>query len=146
MANYYSQARTNYFAVKDPQKFLKELEGWSVTVITKEQEDGTTLYGFLDDDPNGGGLSYSRYYYAEDDVNEENELVEEREWSVWLAGHLADDAVAILVEVGSEKYRYFNGYAFAVNSKNETRTVDLNSIYELAGELGNPEKITTAEF
>lgn len=141
MANYYGQSRTNYFAVKDAEKFLAEVEGWGVEVITQKQEDGTLLYGFLDSDDNGGGLSWTRYYEDADGEYQE----EERDWIEWLGTHLADGHVAVLMEVGSEKYRYLNGITFAVNNKGETLRISLDDIYELAkNKLG--EHVTTATY
>lgn len=139
MANYYGQTRTNYFAVKDPTLFIAEAEGWNVEVITKEV-DGVTLYGLMDTDSNGAGLSWSRW--GEDDAGEEVE--EERDWIAWLATHLQDGHVAVMLDIGSEKYRYFNANAWAVNSKGEVRTVGFANIYELAKELG--DQFTAAEY
>ena len=139
MANYYGQTRTNYFAIKDSASFIAEAEGWNVEVITKEV-DGVTLYGLMDKDPDGAGLSWSRF--GEDDAGEEIE--EERDWLAWIASHLEDGHVAIMLDIGSEKYRYLNAIAWAVNSKGETRKVGFENIYELAKELG--DQFTTAEY
>lgn len=136
MANYYGQSRTNYFAVKDAELFEKELENHYVEVITKEI-NGVTLYGFIDTDDNGNGLSWQVY-------NEDEDEHEDFDWIEFLAKHVANDHVAILMEVGSEKYRYFMGNAWAVNSKGETKTISLDNIYTLAEELGH--HITTATY
>lgn len=69
MANYYAQTRTNYFPVKDAEKFKAECEAWQVEVITQKQEDGTEWYGFLDSNQDGGGLSWTRY--ADDEAEED---------------------------------------------------------------------------
>jgi hypothetical protein len=53
MANFYGQARSNYFAVKDAGSFLDEMTQYPVEVITQEK-DGVTLYGFVDADADGG--------------------------------------------------------------------------------------------
>ncbi len=49
-----------------------------------------------------------------------------------LPAHLADDEVAVLMEVDNEKLRYVTGTAPAVNNKGEIAHLDLNSIYEFA--------------
>lgn len=140
MANYYGQARTNYFAVKDAEKFLAELEGWEVEVITQKQADGTLFYGFMDRDGNGGGLSWTRYYEDADGEYQEDE----RDWMTWLATHLEDGHVAVLMEIGSEKYRYLSGISWAVNNKGEVVRLSLDDIYDLAVEkLGEHVKTAT---
>lgn len=136
MANFYGQARTNYFKVKDEDAFLEELGKYPVQII-KEEKDGETLYGFLDDDSNGGGTI--DYY-----VDERGEYLEV-EWREFFMKHLADDWVAVIMESGSEKYRYISGHATAFNNKGEAIHLDLSDIYALATEkLG--EKITLAEY
>jgi len=139
MANYYGQTRTNYFPVKDAEKFVAEVADWQVEVITQKQEDGTEWYGLMDSDSNGGGLSWTRY------ADDEGEEDEERDWVTWLGTHVADGHVAVLMEVGSEKYRYFQGVTWAVNSKGESLRISLDDIYNLATEkLGG--SVTTATY
>lgn len=130
MANYYGHARTNYFAVKDGKAFEEELSRYAVEVIKRDTEEGVTLYGFMDDNPDGGGLDWC---YWDDELDTDMEI----DWTDILARHLADGAVAIIMETGHEKYRYLQGWAMAVNSKGETREVNLaRDIDTLAKELG----------
>lgn len=136
MANFYGQARTNYFKVKDEDAFLEELGKYPVQII-KEEKDGEILYGFLDDDSNGGG--------AIDYYEDENGEYLEVEWAEFFKRHLEDNWVAVIIESGSEKYRYISGHATAFNNKGEAIHLDLSDIYALATEkLG--EKITLAEY
>lgn len=138
MANYYGQARTNYFAVKDADAFLADMADLPVEVITETTNSGETLYGFLDANQDGAGLDYSRIIEIENEDGEVEETDVDIFWTDILASHLADGHVAILMEIGSEKYRYLSGYAVAVNSKGETREVVLGKdIYDLAHELGD---------
>lgn len=131
MANYYGTTRTNYFAVKDGAAFEKELEDFPVQIISQTGEDGVTRYGFLDSNVDGAGLDWS---YWDHDTDDSVEI----DWLGILAKHLADGEVAIIMEVGAEKYRYLVGTAIAVNNKGETREVDLNKdIARLALELGS---------
>ena len=61
-----------------------------------------------------------------------------------LTKHLEENEVAIMIECGAEKLRYITGVAYAINSKGETSTINLNDIYEEANLLGN--NITAAEY
>lgn len=135
MANYYGQARSNYFFVKDSEAFLEEMKKYPVQII-EQQENGKTLYGFLDADENGGG---SVDFYADED----GEYIEV-DWRDVFKRHLADGWVAIIMETGSEKYRYLIGHAVAYNNKGETMFVTLEDIYTLATQIG--ENITRAEY
>jgi hypothetical protein len=136
MANYYGQTRTNYFAVKDPEAFKKALAKYPVEVITQER-DGVTLYGFMDNDPNGGG---DIYYHYDSDGN----VIEIDSYADLFKEHLEDDWVAVIMSAGSEKYRYLNGHAIAFNNKGEEIHLDLNDIYLRTGQLG--ANTTMAEY
>ena len=129
MANYYGQTRSNYFAVKDAEAFTAELENYPVKVITQEK-DGVTLYGFLDNDDDGSGEIWSIY-------NNETDEYDEIDWADVLKRHLQDDWVAVIITNGYEKYRYFTGDATAYNNKGESRTINIDHIYDLAKDLGS---------
>ena len=136
MANYYGQARTNYFLVKDAEAFKTEMANYSVNVI--EQKIGEeTGYGILDEDSDGGGLQWSQF-------NEETEDYDDLVWEVIIGNHLKDGEVCVLMETGAEKYRYLSGWAIAFNNKGESRRVDITDIYDLAKELGTG--VTQAEY
>ena len=136
MANYIGQGRSNYFVVKDADAFRAEFEQYEVEIIERTV-DGETLYGFMDNSLDGGGLSWSRY-------NEETEDFDDIDYLDAVSKHLAEGEVCIIVESGSEKYRYLNGVAYAVNSKGERKVVSLTDIYEQAKELGS--NITQAQY
>jgi hypothetical protein len=137
MANYYGQARTNYFQVKDLNAWRQELTGYPVELIEQKLDDGTIKVGFMDANEDGGGLDWQLY------DEEGNEI--EIDWTDILARHLADNEVAIIMETGAEKYRYMSGWALAVNNKKETREISLaKDIYTLAQELG--ENVTGATY
>lgn len=129
MANYYGQTRSNYFAVKDELAFLDEMTKFPVEVISKEAEDGTKLYGFVDADDDGGADIWNAW---DEETGEQVEL----DWDGLFTRHLADDWVAVVISVGSEKYRYLAGDAIAYNNKGETRTVSIEDIYKVAEDLG----------
>lgn len=128
MAQYFGTARTNYFLVKDEEAFKAEMEKFEVSVNTQTIDD-QNLYSLIDNDPDGGGMPWSFY-------NDETEEHEDIEWSDILGKHLADGQVCVLMESGAEKHRYISGYAVAFNNKGETRSINLNDIYDLAKELG----------
>ena len=135
MANFYGQARSNYFMVKNSEEFLAEMQKYPVNVITKET-DGVTLYGVLDADADGGGDMFSFW--------DGDEGADDLDWSEVFTRHLADGWVAVIVSSGAEKYRYISGHAVAYNNKGEETHLDLSDIYTLAGQLG--DKITMAEY
>lgn len=129
MANYYGQARTNYFRVKDSEAFLAEMSKLPVEVIAHEdKEAGDTFYGFMDSNDDGSGLPWSTW---DDDTEDEIEI----NWIEVLQRHVAPGWSAILMEVGSEKYRYLNAYALVVT---ESDYKELN-LEELAHEFARNE-------
>lgn len=136
MANYYGQARTNYFLVKDAEAFKAEMMNYEVNVI-EQDIDGQTAYGIMDADNDGGGLQWSQF---NDDTEDYDDLV----WETIIGNHLRDGEVCVLMETGAEKYRYLSGWAIAFNNKGETRRVDITDIYDLAKELGTG--VTQAEY
>lgn len=135
MANFYGQARSNYFAVKDTNAFLDEMTQYPVEVITQEK-DGVTLYGFVDADADGGADVWSKW---DEDIAETVEI----DWAEVFKRHLQDDWVAVIVSVGWEKYRYFQGDTVAFNNKGESKTINLEQIYELASDLGSNRTYAT---
>lgn len=137
MANYYGTTRTNYFAVKNPVVFLEEMNSLPCMVIHKDLEDGTRLYGILDSNDDGGGLPWDVW-------DDETEDYKQIDWLEIFSRHLEDDHVAVLMEIGSEKYRYLTGYAIAVNNRNEQLRIDLDDIYSLAETLG--KHVTQATY
>jgi hypothetical protein len=136
MANFYGKTRSNYFAVKDPEAFVKELGAYPVRVITQEQ-DGVTLYGFTDNDEDNEGNVWTYY-------DDEKEEYIEVNWLEVFKQHLQDDWVAVIMECGSEKYRYLSGFTIAYNNKGESKSLGLSDIYSLASGIGS--KITEASY
>jgi len=135
MANYYGSGRTNYFKVKDKEKFeyfLFSIGGLSLI------EDGKGRVGFLVK-TESGDLPLEVY-------NDETDIVEEVDVLAELATHLEDGEVAVYQTVGAERLRYLVGYAVAINSKGEKVSVSINDIYKLAQEELGGENITVCEF
>ena len=133
MANFYGSARTNYFKVKNLAKFKKALDNADVQVVGNVN-DGE-LVALLSC---GDGGWCSSYW---DDVT--GDAVEIDIPSI-VAKHLKKGWVAVFLEVGAENLRYILGGAIAVNCKNESVYISLDSIYEKAKHLG--KNITRAEY
>lgn len=132
MANYYGFARTNYFRVKDATAFKNEVDTMHDLKLVGGA-DG--MVGLLSNDESGWPTS--RWNEAAADY-------EDTDWEAFFMRHLADEEVAIVMEIGNEKMRYLNGYATAYNNRGATRTIGLYQIYELAKDLG--KNITEATY
>ena len=142
MANYNILARSNYFSVKDVKEFT-QWTNWYGGLHTAEHDKNKGTYALLVESyySEFGGAIYGTQVFddeGEDVLDENGDLVyEEINLLEQLAEHLVNDEVAIFMEIGYEKLRYLTGRSFAVNSKGETKIIDINDIYEQAKELGN---------
>jgi hypothetical protein len=128
MANYYGVGKTNTFAVKDIEAFREEVGKYAVE-IAEQEVGGVTLVTLYDSDDNGAGFPWTHW-------NNEDGDAEDIEWDEIFARHLADGWVAIITEVGNEKYRYLCGTAIAYNNKGDARRIDIDDITKLAEEIG----------
>ena len=137
VSNYYEQTRSNYFKVKDKEAFQKFLDRFVGAVELIEDDKGRV--GFLAPE----GIP-SEWPVTDADGMEESVEVD---FLAELAKHLARHEVAVIVGNGYEKMRYLTGFAVAVNGKDERRSVNIESIYELAKKLTKqPKRITRAEY
>lgn len=133
MANYTAIARSNYFQVKNRTAFEEEAQLYNLTVrecVDPQQRAKGLVMIHPDQEGDCGGWPG---FIWDDDLEEDVEF----DLHGWLAGHLSEGQVAVLEEVGFEKLRYLVGVAVAVNSKGETRVVQLGDIYEQARQLGD---------
>ncbi|MGB8218677.1 MAG: hypothetical protein WCE94_15370 [Candidatus Methanoperedens sp.] len=137
MSDWYGNSRSNYFRVKDIEKFKVFCARWGVEFIAKS--DKPELIGFLGRSEYGGLPSY----LTEEAQDGEMRELDSDDFYKELAEQLKDGEVAVLVESGAQKLAYISGISIAVNSKGETLSVDINDIYEKAKTLG--ENITKAE-
>jgi len=133
MANYYATWRSNYFKVKDPEAFKKEMA--EISDIEVIEGNNTGHWAILGKNPDGAGIPCFNTA-----TNEEIDLPQV------ISSHLVDGEVAVLMEVGSEKMRYLVGVAFAVNSRGKTRQVVLQDIYDKAKKLAPGKPITRVEY
>lgn len=122
MANYYASARTNYFRVKDEAKFREAVAKLGPNIDIWQQNDDPAMFGLGFDET---GVPCSMQTANEDDW-------EDLDFAAFLAEHLQDDQVAVVIEAGAEKMRYIIGQAFAVNAEGEVVFVDLSEIYHKA--------------
>jgi hypothetical protein len=136
MANYASSIRSNYFKVKDLEIFRRVIESFGSVDLQgtwKDDGDYVTLIGneYSDGWPE-----------ILDDEGNEISIIDE------VATHLQEGQVAVFLEIGQEKMRYFVGHAIAINSKGERQEVSINDIYQLAEELKTVEsvEVTRAEY
>lgn len=140
MANYYSAGRTNHFRVKDEDKFrsaLNEITRGSSDMIdvyegTLERNNGTYFCLLF---PEG----IPSYFYDEEEGTESEVDMED-----FIAEHLADGCVCTMMETGAEKLRYVSGWAVTFNNKGERRVISLETINDLAKELG--EEATNCSY
>lgn len=128
MANPVSVARSNEFRVKDAEAFKSAME--EIPNIEVVERSGKFMV--FGDDPDGCDWNTSSYvddgdveYHAEYDLADE------------ISKHLEPDSVCILMDCGHEKLRSLWGFAEAINHKGERKSVNMNSIFELAKELGS---------
>lgn len=131
MPNYECTCRSNYFQVKDPEAFEAMIQTVSESVgFWKNDPDGSyAVYGL-----SGGGWPDETNGYDEDGEELETEGINFHDL---VSEHLADEEVAIFMQVGNEGMRYVTGFALAINNRGEMRQVDLDDIVPLAKQLGS---------
>ena len=141
MANYYATARSNYFAVKDETDFREWAARIGLNILEPTHRDkvadGIPRYGVTPGDGDDSGWPTLRYNAETDDYDDIDVPGQ-------LSAHLADDEVAVLMEVGNEKLRYVSGSAVAVNNQGKFVSLNLGSIYRTARRLG--KNLTLAEY
>jgi hypothetical protein len=152
MPSYIVRARTNYFRVKDLDALKLDLQKYGINPANWDEDPrgvefviddsvgnnpygSIALFGFdgwpsLDEDATACRLGL-------DDGDHDDVPVpaEHADLVSLVATHLVDHDLAVFMEVGFEKMRELNGIAVAVNASGETRTINLNSIYDAAKEL-----------
>lgn len=117
MANYEARERTNYFKVKDPDKFRE----WATRLKLEINQSEEQLFALI---PN------SDYDEFPGNVEDEEGNYYDVDFDAELATHLADGEVVIIMHVGYEKFHYLCGYASAFDNKGQSISISLNDIYE----------------
>jgi hypothetical protein len=128
MANYYANARTNYFKVKDIEAFKNEVANYPLEVVSRDDNPEFVAL-FITEGDEDGSFPWCDFYTEDAEGDEIN-------WTEIFGRHLQENSVVIIQEVGNEKLRYFGGMAVAINSKGEEIIIDINSIFDQATTLG----------
>ena len=130
MANYCATTRTNYFHVKDPDKFRALTENAVGIEFWEETDDaGQPIFAF-----GAYGRIAGTDPYDEDAYDKFITALQE---------NVADDDAIIIIEVGSEKLCYLVGLALVVTSKG-CESIDLNGeAIDLACKMLSNEKYDT---
>ena len=117
MANYCCTIRTNYFHVKDEEKFRALMDRSygcedSIELWKERDANGNTVFGF------GvyGGISGLRSAGADEDDDYDESSYDE--FLDGLQECVADDDAIIILEAGNEKMRYIVGSATIITSSN----------------------------
>ena len=117
MADYSANFRTNYFWTKDPAAFI----AWVATIPGLEAHQK---------DPTRTDCAYALLCEgSEPQFTNDGDLID---LPSEVAKHLADNEVAILIEIGHEKLRYLVGTAQAVHSDGRSISLSLCDIYRQA--------------
>lgn len=127
MSEYEAKSRSNRFSVRDPKAFASALAHLDIEVRTPDPAAPRLVELFS----RGDHGTWPTSYYDEDlhdDVPVDIAAI--------VADHLAPGHVAVLVEVGAQKFCYLGGAAVAVNSTGEQAAVHLDEIYDHARHLG----------
>lgn len=144
MANYYGTERTNYFRVKDEQKFREWAESLSAEVIRDKEGRFGLIPGPYSDD----GTFPSVRFKDEDELEEGEDNMEEIDFMGELAEHLEPGSIAVSMQAGAKKYRYIVGFAEAIDHTGKVVSVSLQDIYQKAANaFGVPfNDITEAQY
>ena len=146
MANYCCAYRTNYFKVKDNEKFkefMTHVYAEDLEIFHKKDENGNELYGF------GGYGGISGYFNNENEYEDSDEAWDNAydNFIDGLAKQVAEDDAILLFEVGNEKLRYVVGSVAVITSKGyeyrDIRDVGMEMARQM---LNNPDYTTRCEY
>lgn len=146
MTNYYCAIRTNYFHVKDEEKFrelMNRVYGTEDSIELWERKDpnGNNVFGF--------GLygEIAGVRYAEEDTDPNATRTAYDEFIDGLQECVADNDAIIILESGHEKLRYVIGSAVIITS-NDFRYLDITDLacFNARDILDNPKWDTECEY
>lgn len=146
MANYCCVYRTNYFKVKDNEKFkefMTHVYAEDLEVFHKKDENGNELYGF------GGYGGISGYFNNENEYEDSDEAWDNAydNFIDGLAKQVAENDAILLFEVGNEKLRYIVGSVSVITSKGYEYRDITNVGVEIARQmLNNPNYDTRCAY
>lgn len=147
MANYSGTGRSNYIHVTDLE-MIKKIADIYQLCVRADETDPTYVY-FYSVSEDGDIETYytvSNWAYAEKyedifgnlpkDCLEFGDAVELPDFMDTIAKYMVEEEVFIWQHVGSEKLRYLNGYAVAINAKGKHVSISIDEIYNRAKQLG----------
>ncbi len=132
MSKYYGADRTNYFKVKDLEKFKEEWGTVLGDVTIEESDDGKEVALLFDE----YGLPCQR---------ENGEEIESIIVVDLIAPHLEDGQVCIIMEAGSHKLCFINGWACCFNNKGDYKDLFLDDIYQYADSFSDGVDVSRCE-
>lgn len=146
MANYNCTIRTNYFHVKDNEKFeefMTHVYGEDLEVFHSADSNGNKVYGF------GGYGEIAGYFNKEEDY-EDNDEAWDNAYDNFIDGlvtHVTEDDAILIFESGNEKLRYVVGSVAVITSKGyeyrDIRDVGMEMARQM---LNNPDYTTRCEY
>lgn len=146
MANYNCIIRTNYFHVKDNEKFeefMTHVYGEDLEVFHSADSNGNKVYGF------GGYGGIAGYFNKEEDY-EDNDEAWDNAYDNFIDGlvtHVTEDDAILIFESGNEKLRYVVGSVAVITSKGyeyrDIRDVGMEMARQM---LNNPDYTTRCEY
>lgn len=146
MANYSCTIRTNYFHVKDNEKFeefMAHVYGEDLELFHTVDSNGNKLYGF------GCYGGISGYFDSEEDYKDDDEAWDNAydNFIDRLADHVTEDDAVLIFESGYEKLRYVVGSVTVITNKGYEYRDITNIGVEVASQmLNNPNYITRCEY
>ena len=146
MATYCCAYRTNYFKVKNNEKFkefMTHVYAEDLEVFHKKDENGNELYGF------GGYGGISGYFNNENEYEDSDEAWDNAYDNLidGLAKQVAENDAILLFEVGNEKLRYVVGSVAVITSKGYEYRDITNVGVEIARQmLNNPNYDTRCAY
>lgn len=124
MSNWIGHARSNYFRVKDVDAFISFVNSIPGLAFWTKETNGTSFAIFVDETDHGGWPDTREVEGQADDIYGMETLADD------LAHHLAENEVAILMEVGNEGFRYFTFRSTAVAWDGRRIDLDSDDIYD----------------
>jgi len=160
VANYYGDCRSNYFLVKDVEKFKEFLKLWQCSYIDEKPElnklekavviasnNLNLKVGFISNQDEG--LPHYRELTKDEEAHPEIDPYDiggQDDFLNGLTDHLCKDEVAVIMEVGNEKQCYYRGYAMALCPEKEPVILSLDDIYAKAETAFGVKDITACEY
>ena len=115
MSNYNCTIRTNYFHVKDNEKFeefMSHIYGEDLELFNETDSNGNAIYGF-------GCYGSISGYFNDNEEYEDDADAWDNAYDNFIDGlskHVAEDDAILIFEAGHEKMRYVVGRVMVITS------------------------------